>query len=66
MEAFNKFFVVQNLILVGLSTGQQKVRLRLAVMFVVLHGLIEVSLGDDACKPIHDIFEQLSMSFTHF
>lgn len=67
MKAFNKFFVVQNFILIGLSTGEQKVCLRLAVVLVALHGLIEVSFGDDTCKPIHDMFEQLSMrSFKHF
>lgn len=66
MKAFNKFFVVQNLILIGLSTGEQKVCLRLAVMFVALHGLIKVSFGDDTCQQIGEISEPLSMrSFAH-
>lgn len=52
MKAINKFFVVQNFILICLSTGEQKVCLRLAVMFVALHGLVEVSFGDNTCKPI--------------
>lgn len=51
MKAFNKLFVVQNFILIGLSTGEQEVCLRLAVMLVALHGLIEVSFGDDTWKP---------------
>lgn len=61
MKAFNKFFVVQNLILIGLSAGEQKLCLRLAVMFVALHGLIKVSLGDDTCQQIGEISEPLSM-----
>lgn len=50
MKALNKFFIVQKFILISLSTGEEEFCLRLGVVFVALHGLMEVSLGDDTCE----------------
>lgn len=50
MKALYKFFIVQEFILISLCTGEQEVRLRLCVVFVALHGLMEVPLGDDTCQ----------------
>lgn len=49
MKALNKFFIVQEFVLISLSTGEQELCLRLGVVFVALHGLVEVPLGDDTC-----------------
>lgn len=47
MEAFNKLLIVQQLVLVRLSTGEQELSLRLGVVLVALHCFLEVSFGDD-------------------
>lgn len=50
MEAFNKLLVVQELVLVRLSAGEQELGLRLGVVFVALHCFLEVSFGDHTCE----------------
>lgn len=64
MKALNKFFIVQQFILISLSTGEQELRLRLGVVFMALHGLMEVSLRDNTCEPIQKSInhQQLSSS----
>ncbi len=52
MKALHKFFVVEQFVLISLSAGEQELGLRLRVVFVALHGLQEVSLGDDTCVPV--------------
>lgn len=55
MEALHEFLVVQEFILISLSAGQQELRLRLGVVFVALHGLVEVPLGDDTCQELEHL-----------
>lgn len=52
MKALHEFFIIQEFVLISLSTGEQELRLRLGVVFVALHGLVEVPLGDDTCQRI--------------
>lgn len=50
MEAFNKLLIVQQLVLIRLSAGEQELCLRLGVVLVALHCFLEVSFGDDTCE----------------
>lgn len=65
MKALHKFFIVQEFILIRLGAGEQELCLGLGVVLVALHGLMEVSLGDDTCELIHESINHISSSL-HF
>lgn len=50
VETHHKLLIVQEFILIGLGAGEEELSLRLGVVFVALHGPVEVPLGDDTWR----------------